>query len=486
MRTARLASFLPLLPALALLLALLAMVPNDPATGFTISGSPFSDEGFDLLNARNQVLFGSWSTGDWNLHLVNGPFSAAMAGVFSLFGVGMVPARVLMALVSAASVAALGVMVAARFGHRFGHWAGFVAALGVAANALVLYYGRLAFLEPLVTFFLVAGAALLALAPYRASFALGLAGGALLGLAIATKANAGFAVVGLLVGMTLAGSFRDPRTRRRVGGAAAGILLVGAGWLLVVALPNWSAVVADLKIWAQPAGPVDAAELLVRLAKYPRESDGAVAFSLMLLIAAVAGAVYARRRWRTYDRGLRLLIGGAAGWFAAGTFVLMAVDYRPNRYAVPLLPALAVLAAVAAWELAWMLRRDGAARVAAMAVLSIGLVVPGAVAYTGWAASASQQGLALQAALVRQIPPGEGVEGELAPMLALTTRSSIFVSRPADGIDEGDLRTERNVRWVIVRPGQAPAWVNPVAWARSSVASCFDWGGRRQCLVRIP
>jgi hypothetical protein len=50
----------PLAPALLLFVVLAAFIAVDPPTGFTSSSSPFTDEAWDIINARNFVLFGHW------------------------------------------------------------------------------------------------------------------------------------------------------------------------------------------------------------------------------------------------------------------------------------------------------------------------------------------------------------------------------------------------------------------------------------------
>jgi hypothetical protein len=54
------------------------------------------------------VLFGHWSTDDWNLYLLNFPFSVSAAAVFSMGGVGIVQARVISIVATALTVFVLG------------------------------------------------------------------------------------------------------------------------------------------------------------------------------------------------------------------------------------------------------------------------------------------------------------------------------------------------------------------------------------------
>jgi 4-amino-4-deoxy-L-arabinose transferase-like glycosyltransferase len=473
----------PLLPAVVVAAALLAIIASDPAPGVTYSQSPYTDEGYNLLSARNLVLLGTWTHGDWNLYIVNGPFSAAAAGMFRLFGVGLIPARLMVVVLSTASVALLALMVASRFGTA----PGTVAAVALGGNALLLYYGRLAYLEPMVLFFLLAGTAAL-LARSRDAWPWpGLAAGLLYGLAVATKASALFAVVGVLVAVTVAGSWRDRRTVVSVSAAAAGMAVVGVSWLMMIALPNWSALLADLRIWAHQTPPRDAGELVTRIWEYLFGSDRAVPYLSTLLVAAAAGGVVARRRWGSLSRDQRVLVAAAIGWFAAGMALLLIVDYRPNRYVLPLVPALAILAALGGREVVRRLPRAAHWRAVAVAILAAGLALPGISAYASWAGNSTYVFRDAQSTVEGHVKPGEGIEGVMAPTFALRAPVPIFVSRPYDAIDAGNLWATHHVRWVIVDRSQIPAWVVdlPSVWARAQVVACVEWGGRDRCLVKF-
>ena len=78
-----------------LVLLLAAFISADPPPGVTASRGPLTDESWDVVNARNFVLLGRWSTDDWNLYLLNFPFSLSEAAMFSVAGVGIVQARVI-------------------------------------------------------------------------------------------------------------------------------------------------------------------------------------------------------------------------------------------------------------------------------------------------------------------------------------------------------------------------------------------------------
>ena len=57
-----LADLLPVTAAVAVFLLLAAFVSADPVVGVTASRGPFTDEAWNVVNARNLVLLGRWST----------------------------------------------------------------------------------------------------------------------------------------------------------------------------------------------------------------------------------------------------------------------------------------------------------------------------------------------------------------------------------------------------------------------------------------
>lgn len=87
--------FEAILIGIGLFALLAAFVGADPSTRITVSSSPFTDEAFNTINARNLIQLGTWSTDQWNLHLVNLPFSLLEAIWFRIVGVGIVQARLI-------------------------------------------------------------------------------------------------------------------------------------------------------------------------------------------------------------------------------------------------------------------------------------------------------------------------------------------------------------------------------------------------------
>ncbi len=469
-----------MLIALTFLVLLVTAVAVDPARGVTASTSPYTDEGWNVANARNLVLFGAWATDDWRMYMLNFPFSALEAAWLAIAGVGIVQARLLVIACVAVALATLGVGLRRQLGAAGAS----LAAAALGGSALLLYYGRLAYLEPLVMLWLIAALALLARS--RPSLATGVLAGVALALAIATKASAGFAAAGMLGGVALAG-WREAGIRRAVAGAVLGLLVVALAWAAVFALPQPAALATDLRIWAPEPLPHSVTELIRRITSYPTRSDGGIPLALPLLVAGAGGLflVLVRRADLTAEQ--RRLAAACVGWFAVGMGVLLVVPYRPNRYLVPLLPPLAVLAGLGfALAVRWAGERRILAAGAGLA-LAIALVAPGVALDLGWVTSTPSTLPAVQARIAALVPPGSVIQGDLAPVLAMQARATTIVSRPATSVNPGDLYETRGVRWVLT-PGPAPEWaaLHRAAWEARTRELCVAWGPGETCLYRLP
>jgi len=472
-----------LLPAALLLALLVTQLPADPAAGVTFSNSPFTDEAWNVMGARNFILLGTWSAGDWALHLVQLPFNALQAVGFALLGVGIVQARLVAALCTVAAVALTTVIVRRRLGAA----AGLVAGLGLAGTGLVLYYGRLAYVETLVMLALVAGAAALCWRPAGgAGWSAAMAGG-LLAVAIGTKPSALFAAVGLLVGVALA-TRRGPWVRRTL--LAAGVIALAAvGWVAVIAVPNAEQVGWVLDIWTSQTPPRDFGELVRRIVDYPATDDGVLVMSLPLVIGGGTGLLAAIARWRSLDDGQRALVGAAVGWLVLGVSVLLIASYRPNRYSLPMLPALAILTAYLVPAVAAALKRLGARRLAPllMGAAASALLLPGLVMYGGWAATATSRAPGIQAEVAAAMDD-RPVEGGLAPLFAMRAPVPIHVRWSTSEVNQGDLYAAAGVRWLVMADAYRPSWVglHPEAWKGRTPVLCYAWGRGTHCLVRLP
>ena len=475
----------PLAPAFLLLVPLVAFVAVDPPTGFTSSSSPFTDEAWDIINARNFVLFGHWSTDDWNLYLVNFPFSASVAAAFSVAGVGIVQARLVSILATVLTVFALG----AGLRGALGRGPALIGAAAFGSAALVLYYGRLAYLEPLVALGVTLGTlgAFRATAPGSARW--GVVSGLALAAAVGAKPSALFVSIGLLAGVAVALGVSSVAARRWLIAAAITIGFAGLAWLIVIGLQHRPAVGGDLRIWASEPLATSPLGWVRRILGFPIRNDHMLILAAPLLTGATAGAVLAIRRRRALSPAVRGLVGATIGSLLFGYALLVIVPYRPNRYEVPLLPAMAILTALGWGAIAEVVARSSVQRRRAVATLvTAGLVLPGVVMFAGWMLVTRSSLPGIQAEVASIIPPGAAVEGIYAPLFALRAPAITLVSRPWAGINNGDLYSVRDVRWYIGATGTRPGWAasHPNAWAARQERLCAPWGSTSVCTWQVP
>jgi 4-amino-4-deoxy-L-arabinose transferase-like glycosyltransferase len=465
---------------------LLWFIAVDPAPGVTTSSSPFGDEGRNVLNARNEAVLGRWSTDDFSLHLLSLPFSIIEAAVFGIAGAGIVQARILPVGATFAAV----LLLAAGLRRDLGAGPAGLGAIAFGSSPLVLYYGRLAYLEPVVACGLVAAGMLATRIEGRRWAISSAAAGAAVAIAVGTKLNGAGAAIGAIGGLLVADP-RDWHVRRWVAVAVAVTALLGAAWLLLVALPQRSAITLDLATVNPGPLPRSPGELLARMTRYISASDGAVTLAAPLWIAGAVGLIAAARRWRELPPGTRRLTIMALGWWLVGIGILLVVPYRPNRWVVPVLPPLAILSAVGA---SIVLRRIRESRPrwapVALGLAIIAMAGPGLVLFTGWMRTAPTSLLALQSRFEATLPPGAVVEGSLAPTFAMGARVVTIVPVARAQVNAGDLYGEAGVRWVVDAPDKdpPPGWAadHPDVWAARQEIFCFTWGGDNFCLWHLP
>lgn len=456
----------------------------DPATGVTFSNSPFTDEGFSVMGARNQVLLGQWATDEWQLFWAQLPFNVVVAAVFEAFDVGIIQARVVSVVCSVVACAALAAFVARRLGGA----AGIVAGVGLATSAIVLYYGRLALLEPMVLLFLVLGAGILLSGGSEGAWRRGAIAGASLALAIGTKPSAGVAVAGMLLGAALAGGLAPGGMGRRFVAAVAVIGLSGAAWLLVV-LPQPGLLDVILRIWPQQEMPSSPVEAWDRIVGYVRNSDRAIPMMAPLIAGATIGLVLAAWRWARLDPSQRALVGAAVGWFALGMAILLVVSYRPNRYVVPLIPPLAILTGVGFSLVMAELRSSHPSRrwvvAAATVVVCAAIAVRGIGAVVDWTRTATHRLPQIQAELLTLVTEDHAIQGA-GPTMAMRVAVPTIVSRSF--VNAGDLYTTHDVRWLLFNREMTPTWasLHADAWAARELIVCYPWPSGEACLIRLP
>jgi 4-amino-4-deoxy-L-arabinose transferase-like glycosyltransferase len=411
---------------------LVPFLTADPPRGLTGSNAAWTDEGFNLASARERVLSGRFATGDVDRSLTNGAYSAIAAGVFAVTRPRMAAGRA----ISVAAVAAAVLLLAVGLAEPLGRGAALLAAAALAGSDLILEYGRLALVEPTVVALLAVAFVLAVRAPARPSAVAGAGLGLALAAAISVKAIAAVPAAAMLAVVLGAALHRRDRHALRMGLLALGVAVAaGLIWLLAVALPNLDRLRTALEIW--PAVDYLAAPwtLASRLWSYLASgADGALLRSLPLLAATAVGLVAAGLEWRRLGRGARdaLLIAALWGfglWAAIGAGDYLPTLYvAPNRYVVPALPGLAVLAGFGIARLAGALargRRRAAGAVLA-AVLALAVAAPGAARYLSAASGSGDQRERDQAALAARLPRGAVVFGAYAPTLLFDTRMRLL------------------------------------------------------------
>jgi hypothetical protein len=469
----------------AVAVVMLAFISRDPVDGVTFSNSPFTDEAWWSINARNLVLLGDAAIGDWQLHLLTVPYFLMQSAVLSLLGVGIAESR----LVTVAAVALTALVLAMGLRSPLGRGPALLSAVGYTFSLLVLYYGRLAYPEPVVALFM-AGlivAAARSVGPHAARW--GLVAGLMLGLAAATKANGLPAAAGCVAAVAAWGWMSQPTVRRWAVAAVGAAGMIGLAWLAAVVVPNADGLAQAFVIINSPELPTSIGEAWLRTRGYLRDNDQALLHAAPLVTGGVAGVVLAAIRWRHMSPQQKALVLGAVGAVVVGLGLLVLVEYRPNRYVVPILPALAVLMAVGAASLRQSLLRWTGSPLAwrlAVVVIAAALVAPGLLAYGRWMTTAGERMPEIQRRVAEVVDAP--VEGRYAPLFAMSAPVPAYVQRWG-AVNSGDSYLERGVRWLVLENHERePRWVHfhPDVWRQREAVLCEDWGRETVCLIRLP
>jgi 4-amino-4-deoxy-L-arabinose transferase-like glycosyltransferase len=450
--------------AAAVLWLLLPFAGSDPPSGLTASNAAWTDEGFNLANARRWALTGTFATGDIDRSLTNGAYSAVSAGIFAVTGPSLAAGRVLSMVALAVAV----LLLALGLARPLGRMAALLAGVALGGSDLMLEHGRLALVEATVVALLTAAFVLAVRAAWRPSPVAGVGLGLLLAAAVSVKATALLPGVVMLAVILVAAVRRRDRPALAMGLVAAGSAALAAlVWLLVVALPNWERLRTALRVWPRVDYLDDPLGITGRVWRHLADSDQAVGRSLPLLLAAAVGLVVLAVRWRRLRPPARDTLVMAAAWGIGLWLVVAAGDYlpghylAPNRYVVPALPGLAVLAGFGLAFVAYRVGGDAGTaagqRRAAVAGVALGLAVaiPGVATYLDGALRSGRTREADQRILALAVSEDAVVYGAYAPTLLFDTRLATLTPWPSADANVRDPVRRLGVTHVLVGNGPA-------------------------------
>ncbi len=310
----------------------------DPPWNPTV-GVVWHDEGAWVHNARNRVLWGTWSTDAWNPLFIAPVFTVLEYVSFALLGVGVWQARLVSEVGGLASV----LLIAGGVRRLAGSTAGLIAAALVGTNFFYVMYNRAALMESTMVAMMTASWYCYVRAQDRPGW--GVAAGGFAVLAFFTKAAAAFFVAALALDAVVSWLLPQPdqqAARRRSMAAIAGL---AAGFLVALAIfvgPYWTEYRFynwQMSVTRKPS--YDLKSLLDRASWFPVLHD-VFTQNWLLIVAATTSALTALARWRTLAAGERLLLW----WIGLGTIELFVHDVAERRF-VMFIPAVAATAALA-------------------------------------------------------------------------------------------------------------------------------------------
>lgn len=359
-----------LLVATLVLLRVVALA-DDTWIDLCWGSGPWTDEGYYTYNARNRILFGPAERDQFNNRILSPILDEIQRVVFTRFGVGLVPARMISVVAGLLALAFFWDGLRRRFGTRVAR----VGLIFLGLEASFVFYNRLALMESPATLVLCA-----AFWAWSFGTTVGFAmAGAIAASAIAWKTNY-LLFLPLPPLLALWRSARGERDAwREVPAYTLGAVAAIAAYLVLWGLPNAAEIVRMNDFYrAKQSQPRSGTQLLWMIRRgligyhfglFQRlETRLPVATTL-----ALAGLVFLRplaRRPRTPRprRAAELLLGA---WLAAGLLFLLVSRYAPTRYYLIFYPALAGVAAVTLCRLPALLRlgrRSARARRALAAV----------------------------------------------------------------------------------------------------------------------
>jgi hypothetical protein len=321
----------------------------------------------------------------------------------------------------------------------------------------------------------------------RPSPALAALVGLLVAAAVSVKATALLPGLVLLGGPLVAAVAGRDRARVAAGLAALGAAVAAAlVWFAAVALPNLDRLGTALRIWPSVGYPDSPAALAARIGDYLAHSDQAIGRSTPLLAAAGIGVAAALAGTRTLDAGRREALLLAAGW-GLGLWAAIAVgDYAPNRYVVPALPGLAVLAGFGLDAVATLAGRAMPLRAGVVAaLLGLAVAAPGVGRFLAGADPGPGQRVAAERTLAARVDDRDVVYGAYAPTLLFDTRVRTVTPWLPARANTDDPVGRFGVTHVLVAERGDPTGEVLAVRDRGALVAAVTWAGQVLELYRI-
>ncbi len=447
----------------------------DPPPWLSWSTGLYTDEGYYTLDARHEALFGTPAPGNFHDRLLSPLLSMMQQGVFAVFGVGLLQARLLSVAFGLLTIWVFWLALRRAYDLRTADFGALF--LGLAPPFAL--YNRLALQETPTVFWLVLAFWLWTQPGRLGQFLSGVS----LALACVFKGLAIIALPVLLLGppARILGSHTE-NSKKSIGSSCLLWLpRIGAGGLLLLYFALWysphhaelSRMAAFYRLHQMQPHSLVSLGLSIKRGLIGGER-GVFPYLLALLPVPCLLAARALEQWRQWTQADKYL----ALWLGGGLLFCLLSSYAPSRYYVLFLPPLAGLAArsVTNWP-----------RTARIAAVALFLFTSGVWFGPAWADRSDARADAGRM-LTRLLPPGSTVVGEFAPALCLDTK---FASAPVQpGLSNDDRPVERlNAAAAVVT--RTPFWEHwwqsryPQIVQPSHRIATFTLGGSRRYVVDV-
>lgn len=437
----------------------------DPPSFLDWSTGVQTDEGFYTLDARNVALFGVWAPGNFHDRLLSPILSVLQQGVFHIFGVGVVQARLISVVFGLATIAVFWQAMRTAYNEQ----TALAGAMLLGLAPPVVFFNRMALQETPTVFWLVAAfwMWIAATKNHDHSARWNSGAGVVLAAAIIFKALAALAIPAFAMAIWR-------REQRRVWLIVGFVIAIGFYGVLWYA-PHHTEIARMAEYYRAHQfashSPLALWENIRRAAVDP--ARGIAPYLLIMTpvpcLLALRFAMPGKRE--TADIFLTI-------WFVAGLAFCAVSSYAPDRYLILFIPALAGLGARGLSRLRSQVR---------FAAIGLFVVVSGIWFGQAW----EHRSVNMQSAsqyLADRLPARSVVVGEMAPALCLDTQFAAAPVQP--GLSNySDPVSRLHATAIVVT--QTPFWTNwwkshyPAIIQPSHRVATLQVGGRWHRVVDV-